>query len=106
MKHVSAKEFAPFTHKLSEGKAEFMGDGIFVVLQLDPIARKRQNVVLSKDDLAALRALPGLTVSLEEGVAEYAGSGVWGVFQDDNTTGKPQNVFLTEQDLEALLAAA
>ena len=46
------------TIELEDGKAEYMGDGVFTVLQRDATTRdgKMQSVVLTRQDLEAMLA--------------------------------------------------
>ena len=98
----------PAQVKLDDGKAEYMGDGLFVVLQKDETVKRRkwQSVVVSVSDLQALKALPALTVPIEDGKAEYVGDGYWGLLQMDHVAQRMHNVVLSGQDVETLLQAA
>jgi len=95
------------TIKLEDGAGEYMGDGIFVVLQRDATIPKApmQNTVLSRRDMEAMQGSDGLTLALESGIADYAGDGLWRVTQRDDTTGTMQSVVLSERDMRAMLAA-
>ena len=108
MTFMAKVRIAPPSVKLEDGKAEYMGEGIFVVLQKDATVRrhKRQNVVVSISDLQTLKASTRLTETMEDGAADYAGDGMWRLLQMDHEAARIQNVVLTGQDVEALLRAA
>ena len=96
--------------RLPEGRAELMGDGIFVMMQRDPDAggETMQSVVLSVQDLRVMENAAGaLTLALDDGEAHYMGDGIHIVLQRDCT--RPghsmQNVVITANDRERILAA-
>lgn len=108
MTYMTKVALRPAQVKLEDGKAEYMGDGLFVVLQKDETVKRRkwQSVVVSMSDLQVLKALPALTVAIDGGKAEYVGDGYWGLLQMDHVAQRMHNVVLSGQDVEALLQAA
>ncbi len=96
---------------LEDGRAELMGDGLAVIMQRDPTAKRQlmQNVVVSREDLEALQADNGaLTIKLEDGEAHSMGEGCFVLMQRDYTRrGQPmQNVVVSANDTAAMVAAA
>jgi len=96
--------------ELEDGRAKYMGDGLFVVVQHDPSAerRPRQNVVLSREDLRALQSFQSLTIPLDDGEAHNMGGDLYVIVQADRASeGHPvQNVVISTSDVEAMFALA
>ena len=108
MTFMAKVTICPAQVKLEDGKAEYMGDGLFVVLQKDETVKRRkwQNVVVSISELANLKASTALTETIEDGTADHVGDGMWRLLQMNHEAARMQNVVLTGQDVEALLKAA
>ena len=108
MTYMTKVALRPAQVKLEEGKAEYMGDGLFIVLQKDETVKRRkwQNVVVSLSELTNLKASTALTETIEDGTADHVGDGMWRLLQMDQEAARMQNVVLTGQDVEALLRAA
>ncbi|UXC90512.1 hypothetical protein EGM87_15985 [Sphingobium sp. RSMS] len=108
MTYMTEVTLQPAPVKLEDGRAEYMGGGLFVVLQKDQTVRRHkwQNVVVSRSDLATLKAIPAHTVPFDDGTAEYVGDGYWRLLQMDHLAQRMHNVVLSGQDVEALLKAA